>query len=702
MSMTGEQTEARTRALLVGVSNYAAKKSLGPYSPLQALPGVEADLTNMHKALSSPEFGICPTDDQITFLRDPEPDELEQSLRDLLQSAGTQDELLIYFAGHGHLHRVQSEESELWLCCRYANTANDSTLFPGEKIWKWVKKSYARAVVIILDCCYASYAGSLAAPNFTATADGGEFRSGGGEAAADDEDASFFSKGVVEKVDDEHDADDEQDKAILLITASYDRVQEQTASGGLFTRAIVKGLEEAKPADDGSLSVEQLRDYIVDLRRRDEEFTKLPKPKFQNIFGDLTSVKLARRSPASRQGESDQGAPLPNPLPNPRLVTRGGALWFVDVDDREQELCPIEELTGLEPLRDSIDLIDEYAANVAPDAASTGAELVGRLITRLSTQLWKTIGAERIAQACTGDVALRFDFAGLTADEAAKLKTLPWEMLLRVGATDAFNHPAGIMLPIVRDVPCTRVSAMRGTASGGPVSVALFSSYDVSSDADNAPLAGDLSVAREIYQRASRELENDDGVTVVTTASNCAWTADVVENANFVADVVVFQGRVVKATFRFKDIAQPATSLGARIRLSKAQIVGLETVASPGADLRGVFDDFTRFAEALADSAGVPVYAVLHTTCSVSGVADFNLAQILANCLAGPNPGADVVTRAYEAQIARLGDMWGPFMRLFTFWPIEQSPEVLPGDVPATSALKPSRSGTPSSIRVGA
>jgi hypothetical protein len=137
------------RALLVGISHYED-------AGLGTLKGPPNDLVNLAGALA--EIG-APGGGDWEVARSPEPggteperEELGRRLRDFFLKAGEEDTLLFYYSGHGTI-----AEDDSYLCTGKTNAKDpEYESIAASEIALWVKRSPARAVVVVLDCCRAA------------------------------------------------------------------------------------------------------------------------------------------------------------------------------------------------------------------------------------------------------------------------------------------------------------------------------------------------------------------------------------------------------------------------------------------------------------------------------------------------------------------------------------------------------------------
>lgn len=134
------------RALLIGNANFPDEPELEP------LRGPANDLTELGAALTDLEVGL-PW--QVTEVRDRTSQEVEEAIYDFFEGATREEQLLLYYSGHGQL----DIDNRLFLCTR------DTTL--TRRGLRAVHHSYltdrmdrcpARAIIVVLDCCFSGRA----------------------------------------------------------------------------------------------------------------------------------------------------------------------------------------------------------------------------------------------------------------------------------------------------------------------------------------------------------------------------------------------------------------------------------------------------------------------------------------------------------------------------------------------------------------
>ncbi|MBN3951535.1 MAG: caspase family protein, partial [Nostoc sp. NMS7] len=153
--------------------------------------------------------------------------ELGQTLRTFLLEKAKGSEALIYFAGHGFEAPSLIGEPKGFLATSDCNKADGQNAIAFDDLNTLIVKSQLSSLVVLLDCCYA---GSFLERSF--------IKSG----------FSVFNS--------------KQDYSLITASRAFERARED-AEGGIFTKAILKGLAEDK-ADEatGEINVNDLISFI--------------------------------------------------------------------------------------------------------------------------------------------------------------------------------------------------------------------------------------------------------------------------------------------------------------------------------------------------------------------------------------------------------------------------------------------------------
>jgi hypothetical protein len=237
------------RALLVCNSTFPADPA-----GLHRLRGPQRDGLVLWNALVDSESGRF-SQENAQVLFEGARDEVAGTVESFFTAAGTDDVLLFYYTGHGRRH-----SGELVLCCRDTVTSRPmSTGLGCDALNKVIKSSSARAVVVILDCCF-----------------GGAFK--GDESIENDlAGTGRFVIAASSAVEEANDA-------------------EKDGHASPFTAALVYGLTGGAPGTDhdGLVSLEDLFAYLT---------TAMPAscPRPRRNFDGAGSIPIAIRPAASLQ-----------------------------------------------------------------------------------------------------------------------------------------------------------------------------------------------------------------------------------------------------------------------------------------------------------------------------------------------------------------------------------------------------------------
>ncbi|MER5473758.1 caspase family protein [Streptomyces sp. NPDC002685] len=203
------------RALLIGNAHFRSEPEL------EDLLGPANDVRKLKAALTSPEVGL-PW--KVTERIDATRQEVEDELHAFFEQAAPGEQLLLYYSGHGWLDAY----GRLYLC------SADTTL--GMLRARAVRHSYvnelmeecpARAVVVILDCCFS-----------------GRAASGKGADAA----ALFAGRG----------------RFVLTSCGQRETAKDATEEGepSPFTAHLVAALQHAAVDGEGNVTMEAVRQYV--------------------------------------------------------------------------------------------------------------------------------------------------------------------------------------------------------------------------------------------------------------------------------------------------------------------------------------------------------------------------------------------------------------------------------------------------------
>ncbi len=230
-------------ALLIGISEY--QPGLNP------LPAAVEDVEAMRRVLGNAEMGGF-ADDNITVLKNPQPQEVRNAIEDLFSNRHKDDLLLFYFSGHG----IKDERGKLYFSTR-ATTKNNGLLRKASAVaasylHESINDSRSQRQVIILDCCFS---GAIAS-GMTLKDDG--------------------SVNVQEQLGG-------KGRAILTSSTSTQYSFEQQGSSlSVYTRYLVEGIKTgaADTDGDGYISIDELHEYA---KNKVQEVSPAMTPEFYPV-----------------------------------------------------------------------------------------------------------------------------------------------------------------------------------------------------------------------------------------------------------------------------------------------------------------------------------------------------------------------------------------------------------------------------------
>jgi len=229
----------------------------------------ERDVDGLRELLSAKESGDFT---QVTVLKNPPHSQALMTIYQVLNAAGKDDLVLIYYSGHGKLDRA----GRLHLAT--SDTRVDAlapTAIPVHSVRDYIETSASRKVILVLDCCFSGAAGAA------------------------------FAKGGV---------DDQMQVAqggrgFYLMTASTAIQVAEEKEGeqhSVFTKHILQGIRsgEADEDDDGWVGVEELYRH-VHRAMRNEGFQE-PLKWDLNVSGEILVARSGRASRNERRQQVRQ------------------------------------------------------------------------------------------------------------------------------------------------------------------------------------------------------------------------------------------------------------------------------------------------------------------------------------------------------------------------------------------------------------
>jgi hypothetical protein len=133
-------------AVLVGNGSFTEAGRDAPRLPALRCPA--ADVAGLQDLLGQPTHGAY----AVTTLIDRPHNEIRRALYDCLKKAGPEDQVMIYYSGHGKL----DEQGNLYLAGSDTDPESlDPTALAAADVQKYVGESRAGARIVILDCCFS-------------------------------------------------------------------------------------------------------------------------------------------------------------------------------------------------------------------------------------------------------------------------------------------------------------------------------------------------------------------------------------------------------------------------------------------------------------------------------------------------------------------------------------------------------------------
>ncbi len=242
-------------AVLIGNSEFPKAELTWLTSPPKDVEAFAAELAVEGRAF----------DEVIPLINRPRPD-IERVLERVFDSAGKNDLILLYYSGHG---LPNNKNNDLYFATFDTETALvKSTAISFENIYRWIRDSHCKRIVILLDCCYSGIAGQVFAKG----------------------DLTEQLKILNNKVT----------STCLMTAASNDQVALDQAEGGLslFTKHLINGWR-GEADHDGNITFDSLYDY-VNKKVIEENGNQVPKKFVKDANGKLILAKSGRDSRKER------------------------------------------------------------------------------------------------------------------------------------------------------------------------------------------------------------------------------------------------------------------------------------------------------------------------------------------------------------------------------------------------------------------
>jgi uncharacterized caspase-like protein len=127
----------RRRALVIGNTEYA--------SPMTSLPGTAKDAADISKSLADQGF-------EVVSLADASREGTVRAFNNLIRTTGEDDSVIIYYAGHGHIH--PGSASGYWLPAD-ADVENPKTWISNTDISRMLTNIGAKQILLVSDSCFS-------------------------------------------------------------------------------------------------------------------------------------------------------------------------------------------------------------------------------------------------------------------------------------------------------------------------------------------------------------------------------------------------------------------------------------------------------------------------------------------------------------------------------------------------------------------
>lgn len=127
----------RRRALVIGNTEYA--------SPMTSLPGTAKDAADISKTLTDQGF-------EVVSLADASREGTVRAFNNLIRTTGENDSVIIYYAGHGHIH--PGSASGYWLPAD-ADVENPQTWISNADISRMLTNIGAKQILLVSDSCFS-------------------------------------------------------------------------------------------------------------------------------------------------------------------------------------------------------------------------------------------------------------------------------------------------------------------------------------------------------------------------------------------------------------------------------------------------------------------------------------------------------------------------------------------------------------------
>lgn len=153
MPTTRLPDKATSRAVLIGVADYSVGGAAAD------LPEARRNVETLHRLLSDDEHGVFAAEHCRQLVDLPADTGPAQMLRAVGEaSAQAEDLLLVYYAGHGHIERIDGRDELYLIQTATPHDLPQLTSIPFTNLHQQLKRARARVRILILDCCYSGEA----------------------------------------------------------------------------------------------------------------------------------------------------------------------------------------------------------------------------------------------------------------------------------------------------------------------------------------------------------------------------------------------------------------------------------------------------------------------------------------------------------------------------------------------------------------
>jgi uncharacterized caspase-like protein len=259
-------------AVLVGNGSFTETNQATPRLPELRCPA--ADVAGLRDLLIQPTHGAY----AVTTLVDKSHNEIQRALYDCLKKARPEDQVLIYYSGHGKL----DQQGNLYLAGSDTDPeALAPTALAAAEVQSYVDESRAGARIVILDCCFSGAVDRI-------------FRQG----TAKGEVAEQVGQALRSRAG----------QGVFYLTASTDvqtAEEKDQDEYSLLTKHIISGIKgDADMNDDGEVRFSELCDFVQTSVQK--EGAQRPLSFALKAYGDPVIAFTGRPALAARREAIEQ------------------------------------------------------------------------------------------------------------------------------------------------------------------------------------------------------------------------------------------------------------------------------------------------------------------------------------------------------------------------------------------------------------